>query len=164
MYWSGYRLTSAETARPNMLNQSNTNNSREGVDSQLQKYGLRVHFRISLKLWFTNGITWYILLVHGQTLHDLSLCTQQTGLTSLFTCLWRYDTLRTEWLLKAWYITWYRRPGGGDHVGHGQKRSVGRSSRSARGHQFHGYRYQSCNSEDGTCALCHQWSGANKDS
>lgn len=46
--WIQTIITSAETARRTMLNQSYTNNGREGVDSQLQKYSLWVNLRISL--------------------------------------------------------------------------------------------------------------------
>lgn len=45
-----------------------------------------------------------------------------------------------------------------------QKHSGGHSSHNALEHLSHGYKCQSCNSVDDTCALCHQWSGVNKDS
>lgn len=45
-----------------------------------------------------------------------------------------------------------------------QKHSGGHSSHNALEHLSHGYKCQSCNSVDGTCALCHQWFGVNKDS
>lgn len=45
-----------------------------------------------------------------------------------------------------------------------RKHSVVHSSHNALEHPSRGYKCQSCSSGDGTCALCHQLSGVDKDS
>lgn len=48
-------------------------------------------------------------------------------------------------------------------MAHERMHSEGHSSRSAHERLSHGYTCLSCNSEDGTCALCHQWSDVSMD-
>lgn len=61
------------------------------------------------------------------------------------------------------HFTWYHRQEVWDHVAHERMHSEGHSSRSAHERLSHGYTCLSCNSEDGTCALCHQWSDVSMD-
>lgn len=57
-------------------------------------------------------------------------------------------------------LTWCRRLEAEGREAHEQRRSGDRFSHSAPGHLFHGCKCQSYNTASGTCALCHQWSGA----
>lgn len=48
-------------------------------------------------------------------------------------------------------------------MGRERKHSEGRSSHNALEHLSRGYKSQSCNIVDGTCARCRPWFGVDKD-